>query len=466
MEETTDRINRALAGEEARAERFANYARLVVLVILTVVLLLNVGSLSVEATLMNASALFIGYVYGFVVFFRIRRRGYHPLMKYHTSCLDILLVFLLLFLYTRIEIPAVALKNYVFYVVFPLIALTVFRYDRKLTLTAGGLAFVLYLVLILYLFVSDRVKFTSGGYEEELFSTGVTYVGQLTKVLILGGYVLLLSFLAQYSRRVLVKLVREESNLRHQKELTEWELNVASEVQSTLLPRTFPQIEGLDCFATVQQGRYVGGDYCDFLKLDDHRILMVTADVSGKGVPAALIMAEVRASIQLLASTSIDLEALTQRLNTLLHESTTRKDYVTFFVAVIDVAHKTLCYVNAGHPPPMICAGGTIRSLSQRTIALGLNSSLPQLSAIDLEFSPGSIIVAYTDGLLEQSNPEGDQFGEERLRRFIQTHGSFDARSFVEELLAELREFGKGRQFGDDVGIAAAAFSRNTLSHN
>lgn len=464
MEETTDRINRALAGEEVRAERFANYARVFVLVILTVVLLLNVGSLSVEATLMNASALLIGYVYGFVVFIRIRRRGYHPLMKYLTSCLDILLVFLLLFLYTRIEIPAVALKNYVFYVVFPLIALTAFRYDRKLTLTAGGLAFGLYLVLIFYLFVSDRVNFTPGGYEKELFSTEVTYVGQLTKVLILGGYVVLLSFLAQYSRRVLVKLVREESNLRHQKELTEWEMNIASEVQSTLLPRAFPRIEGLDCHATVQQGRYVGGDYCDLLALDDHTMLVVTADVSGKGVPAALVMAEVRASIHLLAPTSVELKVLAQRMNTLLHQSTTKKDYVTFFAAVIDVSRKTLRYVNAGHPPPLVCSAGIIRSLSQRTIALGLSSSLPQLNEIELEFSPGSIMVTYTDGLLEQTNPEEEQFGDRRLQQFVRTHDDLDARSFVEGLLTELSEFGKGAQFGDDVAIAVVRFSENIIS--
>ncbi len=465
-EKTTERINQALASEEARAEKFANYARLVVLFIFTVVLLLNVGSLSFEAILMNGSALFIGYVYGLGVFLGIRRRGYYPMMKYVTSAIDILLVFVLLFLYTTIEIPAVALKNYVFYALFPLVALTAFRYDRSLTLAAGGLALVLYLLLITYLYLSDRLVFTSGGYKEELFSADVTYVGQLTKVLLLGGYVILLTFLAQYSRHVLVKLVKNESNLRYQRELSEWELKVASEVQAALLPRTFPRIEGLDCYATVQQGKYVGGDYCDLLKLDDQRVLVVTADVSGKGVPAALIMAEVRSSIQLLASTTIDLENLAQRLNALLHQSTTKKDYVTFFAAIIDIGHDVLRYINAGHPPPLILMGRTIRSLSKRTIALGLSSSLPELKAIELDFSPGSIIVAYTDGLLEQTNREGEQFGDSRLRQFIQAHDGLDARSFVEELLSELGDFGKGGQFGDDVGITAVRFLGSANPHD
>jgi len=128
MEETTDRINRALAREETRAERVAGTVRLIVFLIFACIELLNVGSLSIEASIMNASVLLAGCMYGSIVLFRIRRRGYHPVMKYVTSCLDVVLIFLLLFMYTRIEIPSVALKNYVFLVVFPIIALTAFRY--------------------------------------------------------------------------------------------------------------------------------------------------------------------------------------------------------------------------------------------------------------------------------------------------------------------------------------------------
>jgi|GEM_PF-1439399 len=458
MEETTDRINRALAREEIRAERVAGTVRLVVLLIFACIELLNVGSLSIEASIMNASVLFAGCLYGFIVLFRIRRRGYHPVMKYVTSCLDVVLIFLLLFMYTRIEIPSVALKNYVFLVVFPIIALTAFRYDRMLTLTAGGLAIALYLALVSYLYLSKSISFTHGGYEQELFSPAVTYVGQLTKVLILVGFVIILAYLADYSRRLFVKLVQEESNLRYQKDLTDWELRVASEVQAKLLPHSFPEIEELDVFATVRQGRHVGGDYCDILKLNDHLVLLVTADVSGKGVPAALIMAEVRASIQLLAPLNIPLENLTQRLNTLLHQSTTKKDFVTFFVAEIDTQRKVLQYVNAGHPPPLVFAQGNFRSLSQRTIPLGLYPTLPQLAMGEEEFTPGCLFVSFTDGLLEQTDLQGEQYGEERLRKFVQSHAELNAAPFTQELLSELKTFGQGKEFNDDVGIAVAKF--------
>jgi serine phosphatase RsbU (regulator of sigma subunit) len=368
------------------------------------------------------------------------------------------LIFLLLFMYTRIEIPSVALKNYVFLVVFPIIALTAFRYDRMLTLTAGGLAIALYLALVSYLYLSKSISFTHGGYEQELFSPAVTYVGQLTKVLILVGFVIIVAYLAEYSRRLFVKLVQEESNLRYQKDLTDLELKVASEVQTKLLPHSFPEVEDLDVYATVRQGRHVGGDYCDILKLNGHLVLLVTADVSGKGVPAALIMAEVRASIQLLAPLNIPLESLTQRLNTLLHQSTTKKDFVTFFVAEIDTLHRTLRYVNAGHPPPLVYSKGGFRSLSQRTIPLGLYPTLPQLAMGEEEFTPGCLFMSFTDGLLEQTDLQGEQYGEERLRTFVQTHADLDVQPFIQELLNELKTFGQGKEFNDDVGIAVAKF--------
>ena len=161
MQELHQRIGEALAKEEARAEQFANYVRLILLIILGVIASVNAPSVILEANIFNFGALFIGFVYGFLVFIRIRRLGYHPLMKYVTSCVDILLVFLLLILYTRIEIPSVALKNYVFFVLFPLIALTAFRYDQVLTLVSGGLAVGLYLALVITLYLTNAITFTA-----------------------------------------------------------------------------------------------------------------------------------------------------------------------------------------------------------------------------------------------------------------------------------------------------------------
>lgn len=459
MKDLTERLNRALAKEEARAERFASIVRLVLLIVLTVVALLNLPSVSYEANSMNFGALAVGYIYGFLVLYRLHSSGYKPVMKYITSCSDIVLVFLLLFMYAWIEIPSVALKNYVFFATFPVIALTAFRYDRILTLVSGGLAIVLYLFLIFYLYFSHSITFVRGGYAQELFSGDVTYVGQATKLLILVAYVVLLSYLARYSRRLFAKLIGDELNLRFQKETMDTEMRVASQVQTQFLPHSFPEVAGLEIFGAVQEGRFVGGDYYDFIKLSGTTLFIVAADVSGKGVPAALIMAEVRASTQLLASLDLGLENLTRRLNSLVYQSTDKKNFVTFFAGEIDTSRRRMTYVNAGHPPPLICSENKIRRLAKGTIPLGLFGSLPKLIPHTERIIPGDLFIAYTDGIVERTDPREEQFGEERLMEFVRSHFRLDVRAFTEQLLAEVKDYGGGKELDDDVTVAVARLS-------
>ncbi len=458
MQELSERITEALAKEEARAELFASYVRLVLLIVLTTIALLNAPSLMFEANVFNFGALLVGYAYGLIVLARVRGPGYHPMMKYITSCLDVALVFLLLFLYTKIEIPSVALKNYVYLIVFPMIALTAFRYDRKLTLVSGGLAVALYLLLVLYLSLLHLITLTHGGYERELFTSDVTYIGQATKILILGVYVLLVSHLAQYSRKLFHKLVRDELSLRDLQEQTEWELTLASQVQAQFLPRSLPAIAGLDTYGVVQQGKFVGGDYYDFIKLAGDRLLVVSADVSGKGVPAALIMAEVRGSTQLLASMHTGLEGLLQRLNSMVHQSTEKKSFVTFSAAEVETSSGRLTYVNAGHPPPLVCSGGVVQSLVKGTIPLGICPELPQLTKHAVEFPSGSMLVSYTDGVLEARDAQGEEYGEERLREYVRSHFALDAEAFTLGLLQEVKNFGGGKAPDDDMSVAVVKY--------
>ena len=268
-----------------------------------------------------------------------------------------------------------------------------------------------------------------------------------------------MSYLAQYSRILFIKLVHEELNLQSQKDLIEWELKIASHVQTQFLCHSLPVVSGLDIYAKVEQGRFVGGDYCDFLKLANNLLLVVVADVSGKGVPAALIMAEVHACTQLLASSKMELENLIHRLNTLLYQNTDKKNFVTFFAAAINTSSRLITYVNAGHPLPLIHSNGKVRSLAKGTIPLGLQTAFPQIAKHVEEFLPGSILISYTDGLLEQTNAQGEQFGEERLWQYVRNKAHLDAQSFAHQLLEEVRNFGQGKDLDDDVGLAIAKFS-------
>ncbi|MEK6755348.1 MAG: PP2C family protein-serine/threonine phosphatase, partial [Bacteroidota bacterium] len=206
----------------------------------------------------------------------------------------------------------------------------------------------------------------------------------------------------------------------------------------------------------VEQGRFVGGDYCDFLKLSDHRMLVVVADVSGKGVPAALIMSEVRASTHLLASAELDVAEFVQRLNALLLKSTDRKTFVTLFAGEIDTSARVIRYVNAGHPPPMVYRDRHLCSLSKGTIPLGVMAHVPQLSLQSEPFPPGTMVVCYTDGISERRNQEGEEYGEERLKEFVPSHADLDAEPFAQRLLEEVKAFGRGKDLDDDITVAVA----------
>ncbi len=187
----------------------------------------------------------------------------------------------------------------------------------------------------------------------------------------------------------------------------------------------------------------------------------MTADVSGKGVPAALIMAEVRASTHLLASMQIDLADFAQRLNSLVYQSTDKKRFVTLYAAEVNISNRLLAYVNAGHPPPLVYLKGKLRSLTKGTIPLGLYATLPQLTKHTEAFPPGSLLVSYTDGLLEQTNSQGEQFGEERLWEYIRTRANLAAQSFTCQLLEEIKNFGAGTDLNDDVSLAVVKYIRN-----
>jgi hypothetical protein len=148
--EIAERIEKTLSRNEAQAERFANRARLSFLVVVTFVVLLNLRTVWGYANVVNVCALGAAYLQGLLVFVALERKAYRPAMKYVTSLFDVTLVCLVLFLYTKVEIPSVTLKNPAFLLLFPLITLTVLRYDPKLTAVTGGWATLLYGCLLVY----------------------------------------------------------------------------------------------------------------------------------------------------------------------------------------------------------------------------------------------------------------------------------------------------------------------------
>ena len=200
------------------------------------------------------------------------------------------------------------------------------------------------------------------------------------------------------------------------------DLALAVEVQRRLLPEKPPDSAGAELAAVSLPARSIGGDYYDFLDAGDHRIGIALADVAGKGIAAALIMAVVQASLRILsAEENISLPQLAAKMNRFLHRSTKSNSYATFFFAQIDERNRQLRYVNAGHNPPYLfrsIGSSEIEELSTGGTVLGL---LPQASYEEatLNLRPGDVLVAFTDGVTEALNPKEEEFGEERLKDLL-----------------------------------------------
>jgi putative ABC transport system permease protein len=198
------------------------------------------------------------------------------------------------------------------------------------------------------------------------------------------------------------------------------DLALAAEVQRRLLPDRPPEVSMATLAAVSLPARSVGGDYFDFIDVGDQRIGIALADVSGKGVAAALIMSSVQASLRILSSeTDISLPQLVTKMNRFLHSATGSNKYATFFYAQIDGRARQLRYVNAGHLPPyLLRPASAIQELSTGGSVIGL---FPEMSyeeaTVDLQ--PGDVLVAFTDGVTEAMNRGEEEFGEERLKELL-----------------------------------------------
>jgi sigma-B regulation protein RsbU (phosphoserine phosphatase) len=201
------------------------------------------------------------------------------------------------------------------------------------------------------------------------------------------------------------------------------DLAMAAEVQKRLLPAQAPRRDAATFAAVTIPARTIGGDYFDFLDLGGEAVGIAVSDVSGKGIPAALVMSVVQASLRVISSQRhVSLSELAVQMNGFLYQSTAANRYATFFYAQVENCGKRLRYVNAGHNPPYLLrsAGGApeIIELSVGGTVLGLFPQTEfQEAAIDLR--PGDLLVAFTDGVTDALNIAGEEFGEERLKEVL-----------------------------------------------
>jgi len=220
-----------------------------------------------------------------------------------------------------------------------------------------------------------------------------------------------------------------------QSQLQEEELDKAREIQERLLPKKFPQVRGLDVAGAWQPASIVSGDYFDVLKFGDEKIGVCICDVVGKGISAALLMANLQASFRAFASESISPGIVVQKLNEVICNNIASDKFVTFCYCILDVSKNLLTYASAGHwPPVLVRRSGESFSLKDGGPPLGLFGD-HLYENTELELEPGDRLFLYTDGLIEARNADGQEFGEHRLTRI----GSQGLRLTAAELLERLR---------------------------
>jgi sigma-B regulation protein RsbU (phosphoserine phosphatase) len=230
----------------------------------------------------------------------------------------------------------------------------------------------------------------------------------------------------------------------------EGEMEVARQVMAGILPSETPKLAGFDVAAVIEPCYEVGGDYYDFIPLDDDRWGIAMADVSGKGVPAALVVAAMRATLYALAKRELALRSVFRYANEFINTSTrVRAKYVTLFYAVLDVQARRMIYVNAGHLPPVVMrASGDVDLLRSGGFPLGFFDA-PRYFEQFAQLSTGDMVCLYTDGITETSNAKDEDYGRARLIEVLRRHQQSSAAEIADAILSDVRRFGERAPLDD-----------------
>jgi serine phosphatase RsbU (regulator of sigma subunit) len=233
-------------------------------------------------------------------------------------------------------------------------------------------------------------------------------------------------------------------------------LAIAKQVQTRLFPQRQPLIRTLAYAGICHPARTVGGDYYDFLDLGNRRLGLVVADIAGKGIGAALLMANLQAALRSQTATAWEQpERFLRSVNQLLYENTAEGDYASLFFAEYDDETRRLLYSNCGHPPALLLHGDDgLERLGATCTVVGLFDKW-DCTLEERELAPGDTILLYTDGVTEAVNGDGEEFGEERLLEAARQHSRLSLPDLLAALADQARRFSPHQQ-ADDITLIVA----------
>ncbi len=244
---------------------------------------------------------------------------------------------------------------------------------------------------------------------------------------------------------------------RVEQERMEREIQIAGEIQSKLLPAELPVITGYQIDATAIPCKTIGGDYYDVIPVDDDSFVLVVADVSGKGIPASLLVSTLNAALYAYIQTSLSLSDLVQKLNTIVYKNTPSERYITFFISILNIRRHQLMYVNAGHNFPYRIKKGRseIEFLKAGGLPLGMFDNAEYASEI-ITLEPDDLLVLYSDGVTEAMDKKYEEYGEDRFQNCILTNQNRDVAGLKAHIIEDIQAFVGSEPQSDDLTLMVA----------
>lgn len=261
----------------------------------------------------------------------------------------------------------------------------------------------------------------------------------------------LLSIIATQSAQVIenARLYEEEQALFRMQE----EMRLASQIQIKLLPKEAPVIPGYDIAGKSIPAKDVGGDYFDFIPINHDRLAICMGDISGKGMPAALLMSNLQATLRAQTLHNLNPSECIRRSNRLLFQITDPEKYATLFYSILDKENNCLCYTNAGHDNPLLLrSDGQIKRFKEGGIVVGFLENFEYIEEKET-LLPGDLLLIYTDGITEALTAAEEEYGEERLTQLVREIREEPAAKIIDRIIAEIEAFRRDAPQTDDMTL-------------
>jgi sigma-B regulation protein RsbU (phosphoserine phosphatase) len=236
------------------------------------------------------------------------------------------------------------------------------------------------------------------------------------------------------------------------------ELKMASRMQESLLPKRLPNNESLRMHAVYRPHLAVGGDFYDLIQVNENETVMCVADVSGKGLSAAILMANFQANLRAIVKVEDNLEEVMRSLNQIVWESSLGDRYITCFLAKYFHKERRLVYVNAAHPAALLIKESLVEELGSCTVGIGMFEEVPFVSACEHAIEPNDLMIFYTDGITETMNAAGEQFQENHLMKLTRELWAENVDTINDHIMQELAAFRKDEMLHDDIALVSCRF--------